>query len=234
MFRFYSLLLLAFTLSQCAPSRYACIDLNQKQKKDFRHSRIKSHFVAPGNQHVVGSSDSLILREEYPFLVSLETDPVLPSGQAPGLVPDMRGLEMIAESKHSEKRLSGIESRRIERLKDRLVEVLPPELMEKMELVQDTSITRFDDVYNEAKSLAIISFSSSIASILAIALPVLIFPLIAVGLVTGLISLKRYKKAFNKDYKGLAIAGVIISSAWLALLLAVIIMVILLFSSGWS
>jgi len=46
-------------------------------------------------------------------------------------------------------------------------------------------------------------------------------------------TMQRLKKAFNKDFKGLAIAGVIISSAWLALILAVLIMVILLFSGGW-
>jgi len=232
MSRFFSLLLLLFTLSQCVSPQYACIDLTQKKKKDFRHSRIKKHFVAPDNQQALESPDDLL--EEYPFLAKMATDPVILSDENVGFVmPEMGGLEMMAERKRGERRLSGIESRRIEQLKARVAEVIPPDLLDQMSQAQDTSITKFDEVYKEAKTLAFVSFWSSIASILAIALPMFIFPLIIVGLVTGIISLKRYKKAFNKDFKGLAIAGVIISSAWLALILAVLIMVILLFSGGW-
>jgi len=229
MSRFFSLLLLLFTLSQCVSPQYACIDLTQKKKKDFRHSRIKKHFVAPDNQQALESPDSQI--EEYPFLASKrqasEAEDLLL-----GDLPELGSLQRIAESRDAKKELTSIESRRIEQLKARVAEVMPPDMLGQMIQVQDTSITKFDEVYKEAKTLAFVSFWSSIASILALSVPVLIFPLITVGIVTGLTSLKRYKKAFNKKYKGFAIAGLVISSGWLALLIAVFIALILLFAGG--
>ncbi|MEQ8241644.1 MAG: DUF4190 domain-containing protein [Cyclobacteriaceae bacterium] len=79
-------------------------------------------------------------------------------------------------------------------------------------------------IYKKANILAKVSFFSALLS------PVIPFPLIIVSLVTGFMSLKRYRKVTNKKGRWMAMTGIILDFVLLAILIIAIVSIILLWN----
>lgn len=221
MARLLLLLVLAGCLMQCAAPRHGCIDiLDQKSKvKAYRHLRKSDHRIAKTKP---APSES-IHWGEHPLVAALGHDASLQEQGAalrrvPGLVQELKNDLPANTPPHEEVHLAVLPT------------PVPPEVSQRMRQLQDT-ISMFDINYKQAKNLGIASFALALGSILAVAVPALILPMIVASIVTGVISLKKYRKSLNKEGKIFPILGLIISSIWFVLILIALVVVILLFAT---
>jgi len=207
-------LLIVLLISGCSAHKNTCIDLRHVESKTEtpKLSKIKSHhtdesylFTEPGRR----------IKQDYPVTASLKEESV----------------ELVQrpkwETSHESVRSPGMLDKK--ELKEKLKE-WKRELSQKdfQTLPGDTTRTAFDQQYKEARTLAIISLASSIGSFV-------FFPLAIVAIITGVKSLKKYKKSLNKKGRGMAMAGLIIgivSTVLFVLFILILLFVLIAFANS--
>ncbi|MEQ8469652.1 MAG: DUF4190 domain-containing protein [Marinoscillum sp.] len=212
-------LIVLMLLSACTSSRYACVDVynTKKEKTPLKYRIGKAHPTQSVGLLENVSRDSM---PESPAVASLEVMSI-PLDQFELRKRDIQKLlEELPLPKKGALSLEEIEGMDKKELRKKVKSQLktlpdPPE----------------DENYKSAKNLAIISFVLSMVGLL-------FFPVSLAGLITGIVSLSKYKRTVNKENRIFAVLGVIFSSAWLALIVALIFLILIAFnnwsSSGWD
>lgn len=103
--------------------------------------------------------------------------------------------------------------------------------LEQVELPADSLISAFDQNFIKAKKQGIWAFVLSLAASISIS-SFLFVPFFIGSIVLGVMSLKKYKKSFNKKFRALPIIALVIDGIWIVLFLLVILFLILWFSGG--
>lgn len=210
--RFFTLILLALLFS-CASSKYNCIDIldTKKQKVPLKYRIGKRSDKSQTNysKEIFGSSIP-----EGPVLASIgKTELVVPS--------DLRKREIKLLIEEVSMSAASKEPLRFKR--EHSVKPETSAYTEELDLKVDQDSTRQDEEFKKAKTLGFISFGATLGGIASAPFtPFLFFPLIITGLVTGIISLKKYKKTGRKKLKVFPILGVVLSGLWLVLLIIAI------------
>ncbi|REE01509.1 DUF4190 domain-containing protein [Marinoscillum furvescens] len=210
------ILLLAMLIlgTACSPLRN-CPDLSVSYEP--AKPRLKQHKAAlPSTSYTKPTTNPV--QEALPLVASLETNPKQQQPAqftSPALAPELPSF-----SKKEQKQFD-----RIKKKLSRNIPELPPVVADSLIITQE------DITYEKARKLGRASLGLGIGSVAALLVPVLIFPLALASLITGSMSLKRYRKVTNKEGRGVALTGVIISSVWMALIILFVALLIILIAS---
>ncbi len=206
--RTFLLILLVVFISSCITN--SKIAKSSNRLDNHVAANYSTHSILPQEEIVLEKEQSLeSLGEEQPLYALLEAD----SNSA-----------IISEFEHNFSEKEKI-NQRIKTLKEQLkkspVYVIP----------SDTLKSEFDRNYELANTYGIISFAGALLSLF----PAVAFFLAIPSFILSILSLKRYKKSFNKKNKILPIIALIISSIWLFLAALVILVLLVLFATygGW-
>lgn len=201
----------------CSPLRN-CPDLSASYEPDKPRLKQQRSPLTPDAAIPLRSLSKVNpLNESLSVLVSLSTEVPLQPAAFLAPVPD---LVTPTFTKKEQKRLN--------HLKKKLERTIPQQML----VEEDSSIVTQEDItYQKARKLGNVSFGLAIGSVVALLVPPLIFPLALASLITGSMSLKRFRKVTNKEGRGLALTAVIISSVWLGLILLLVALLILLIAS---
>lgn len=212
------LILIVLLLSACTSSRYTCADVyhTKKEKIPLKYRLGTNHKSTKATQP---ESSEPITELSVP-------------------VASISKVSPLTTFQLREREIKALIEKNVEAVELDSAVAIPPTEQNlskkeiKKQLRKELSVLNtkgVDPTYDKAKTLAIVSFASSIVGLI-------FFPLSIVGLVTGIISLKRYKETTNKENRIFALLGVIFSSIYIALIILAIIVVLWLLSDfgSWS
>jgi len=206
--RLIYLIVLLLLMQSCATHKNSCVDYRNVGGKaeQYKHKK-KRKISETTNSYSFESVGKEVQEsfEDYPLTASVSDDPV---------IFDNRGLWKN-------------KTRIIPNPSLTLNDSAAVQVGHKLIIPADTVITRFDQNFKKAKSLGIISLFSGIASVLALAAPVLIIPLALLSFITGVVSLKKFRKSLRKKYRALPIIGIILSGVMIAIIILAVILLIL-------
>lgn len=217
------LLFVLLSMVGCGTSRHTCTDLysSKQEKLPFKYRRVTN-----ASQRVPQKRDELVAKSIASDTTALEIPFVASIAPEVSLIQELSSVKkaeisQLIEQVNDEQALKVEHKPQGEISKKDLRKSLRRAVKDSKQLGDDPETLR------KAKTLGLISFISAIGSFL-------FFPLCIVGLVTGILSLKKYEKLQNKDQRIWAILGVVFSGLYLLLLLILIVVLVYWFSTGWS